>query len=390
FSASSAMAVSPASPYTNALGVNSGLLTPGRLAGMALNPGHVGSWLWGTYYDVRPVANSGTGASDAQAVNLQILNTNPNNPGSDDYDPLGGIVARVRFRESKTSREILDFDIVLSCAEVWTARVELQAGATIPRLVSDDPIRVTTGSGSFTTAPALAGGRSFALPAGLQAADIQRGYFEVIAEEAVPCEPNDGQVDRSGDTWSRVCANGACPEATPTDALAAEVIIIRVAAGVSHIYNAEAVTRYVVDGGGSVFFTPGSGQPDLQNCIGPVNGGGFYSGADCVNQMNLALAKSRVMAQYDVQNIDGGSTRIVFTLPTKSYQCNLLGSGADFSGTIRAPLLPNEVPYSCQGANTPGATIGGEQIGCVPYNRIEDFVQGEDIFSPGITTFCRL
>lgn len=384
FSASAAMAVSPGSPYTNDSGVSGAVGTvPGRGAGMALNPGLVGQWLWGTYYDVRPVANVGTGGSDPQDVNIQILNTNPNNSSSDDYNPNGGLVARVRFRESKTSREVLDFDIILSCAEVWTAKVELPAGATLPRIISNDPIRTITTPTGFTTSQALAGGKSFVLPTGLAAADVQRGYFEVIAEEALPCEPIDGQVDRTGDAWARLCPSGACKAATPTDALAAEVILIRVSAGVSHIYNAEAMTRFIISGGGSVFFTPGSGQPDLRNCLGPDNSGGTYSGADCVNQANFILSKSRVMAQYDIQNATGGSTRVVFLLATKNYKCKLNGPQTDFNG-VPSP------PYSCEGANTSGATIGGEQIGCIPYNRIEDFIEGDDIFSPGETSVCRL
>jgi hypothetical protein len=396
FSATAAMAISPSSPYTNENGVTftgpglgGGDLPVTNRAGMALNPGKVGQWLWGTYYDVRPVTNVGTGATDAQDVNIQILNTNSNNPGADDYNPNGGLVARIRFRESMTSREVLDFDIILSCAEIWTARVELPAGANLPRLVSNDPIRVATGALQFTTDDVLTGGRSFVLPAGLTAPDVQRGYFEVIAEESLPCEPIDGQVDRTGDTWQRLCANGACEEATPTDALAAEVILIRVAAGVSHIYNAEAVTRFRIAGSGSAFFTPGSGQPDLGNCIGPDNfdGGSTYSGiTNCSNQMNFILSKSRVMAQYDIQNVTGGSTRIVFTQATKNYKCSLSGGLNNFNG-VASP------PFSCQSTNSAGIStgvIGGEQIGCVPYNRIEDFVEGEDIFSPGETSICRL
>jgi hypothetical protein len=153
------------------------------------------------------------------------------------------LIARVRFRESKTSREVLDFDIVLSCAEVWTGKVELPAGATLPRAISSDPIRIATTAVSFTTGQALLGGRSFVLPNGLVAADVQRGYFEIIAEEALPCEPIDGQVDRTGDVWARLAG-----DRTPTDALAGEVISIRVAAGVSHFYNMEAVTRFRIAG----------------------------------------------------------------------------------------------------------------------------------------------
>ncbi len=38
------------------------------------------------------------------------------------YDPNGGILAKVRFRESKTSQEALDFLIALSCGEVCAGR----------------------------------------------------------------------------------------------------------------------------------------------------------------------------------------------------------------------------------------------------------------------------
>ena len=35
--------------------------------------------------------------------------------------------------------------------------------------------------------------------------------------------------------------------------------------------------------------------------------------------------------------------------------------------------------------------LGGEQIGCIPYNRLEDYVEGDDIFSPGAdATICAL
>ena len=349
-----------------------------RLGGMDLNPGKTGQFLWGTYYDVRPILNGNTGQSDAQDTNIQILNTNSNNPGDPNYDPSGGIIARLRFRESKTSREVLDFDIILSCAEVWTAKVELSGN--LPRIVSADPIRTGFTAATFTTSQALLGGRSFVRPAGLTDADIQRGYFEVIAEEGLPCEPIDGQVDRTGDVWQRIGY-------APTNALAAEVVLIRVAAGVSYIYNAEAVTRYNMPagaGGSSGWFPPGSGLPTLDNCVSADNGiPAFLAlGPDCTNQMNFILSKSRVMAQYDINPGIGGSTRVVFTLPTKHLKCALNGGQTDFNGVSKPP-------FSCQGANSGGA-IGGEQIGCVPYNRIEDFVEGDDIFSPGETSVCRL
>jgi len=356
-------------PYKNESGISTATVPPG----MTLNPGKTGQWLWGTYYDVRPVRNASTGSSDAQDVNIQILNTNPRSSSFDCFNPYGGVIARVRFRESKTSREVLDFDILLSCAEVWTAKIELKPGDDLPTITSNDPIRIATSDSQFTTGPALAAGKKFTVPVGLKPADVQRGYFEVIAEEALPCEPVDCEVDRTGDIWDRL------PEEyrTPSNALSAEVILIRVAAGVSHIYNAEAVTRYVAAGGGSVLNPPSSGSPNLIDCV-PAGS------EDCVNQMDFILSKSRAMAQYDLENTTGGSTRVVFTLPTKNYHCALNGSLNDFNGVPSAP-------FSCQGEDTAADDEGGEQIGCIPYNRIEDYLEGDDIFSPGVDgSLCKL
>src|SRR5690606_8180898 len=78
-------------PHTDELG-----LGDEGFAGMTLNPGGVGQLLYGTLYDVRRVA--GLAGEDDQAVNIQIVNLNP--LGGE----LGGVLARVRFRESKTSR----------------------------------------------------------------------------------------------------------------------------------------------------------------------------------------------------------------------------------------------------------------------------------------------
>ena len=357
-------------PYKNEPGISTAVVPPG----MTLNPGKTGQYLWGAYYDVRPVKNASTGASDPQDVNIQIVNTNPRTSGMDCYNPYGGIIARVRFRESKTSREVLDFDVLLSCAEVWTAKIELRPGDELPTIVSNNPIRIATSDAQFTTGPALAAGKQFSLPVGLKAADVQRGYFEIIAEEALPCEPVDCEVDPvTGDVWDRL------PDElrTPTNSLAAEVILIRVSAGVSHIYNADAVTRYIAAGGGSVFAPPATAAPSVIDCVAAGQ-------ENCLDQMDFILSKSRAMAQYDLDNTTGGSTRVVFTLPTKSYHCGLNGAQSDFNG-VKSP------PFSCQGENTAAASIGGEQIGCVPYNRLEDYLEGDDIFSPGgDATVCKL
>lgn len=358
-SASTALAVSPKSPYTDAKGISDNKT---GLPGMTLNPGGTGQWLWGTFFDVRAVKNPGTGASDPQAVNIQIVNTNSNDPEADHYNPYGGLIARVRFYESKTSREVLDFDIVLSCAEVWAGKIENQASGT-PRVVSGDayvPGQKGVTATTFTTEAFPAAGYPFVLPTGLTATDIQRGYFSVTAMEALPCEPIVTPVTRDVNTWNRLSANGTGAISTPTNALAAEVIMIRVAAGVSHFYNAEAVSRYVYEGFGGVYSDISLDLPRVANCGQPDGRVGLVA---CRDQMNFILSKSRVMPQYDIGNDTGGSTRVVFTLPTKRDHCGLNAAKTDYDNN---PVPP----FYCQGS---GGPQGGEQVGCTAYNRIEDF-----------------
>jgi hypothetical protein len=105
-----------------------------------------------------------------------------------------------------------------------------------------------------------------------------------------------------------------------------------------------------------------------------------YTGTNCVNQMNFLLSKSRVMAQYDIQNIDGGSTRLVFTLPTKHFFCGLNGGQSDFNG-VPVP------PFSCQGA---GGRAGWRADRLPALQSHRGFPASDDIFSPGFSDVCRL
>lgn len=308
-------------PYTNPTGLS------GDLANAALNPGGVGQVLIGALYDVRR-ANGIDGTTDPQHVNLSIVNTVFTG------EETGGVLARVRFRESKTSREVLSFDIALSCAEVWTGAVSLDESASpkVPVIQSVQPIVTSVDASSVRTAPLLdpqngGSARAFTVPSDVAAKDLHRGYVEVIAEERLPCEPDEGHFLPDGNVYSRLG-----DDVTPPNSLAGQVLIVRPLAGNLFQYDMTAITRFVVDGGGSIWSPPASGRPDLTDCVGwdSVANWTYDGDVDCRNQVELALSKGRAHVQFDHSSITAGRTLIAVTLPTKHEHCTGNGASAPF------------------------------------------------------------
>ena len=359
-------------------------------SGPNLNPNGVGQFLLGTYYDVRAVNG------DAQINNIQIINTNTNNDGLPScvdqdyidgtsgggacYDPNGGILAKVRFRESKTSKEVLDFVIALSCGEVWAGRVALNSDSGLPEISSQFPIVTKFTAGTVTTEPAFAtSAQTFApvgIPTGLTADDIQRGHFEVIAMESLPCEPNSGNLSLEGNEWTR----GSTQNNTPSNAIGGEVFLVRAAIGASQNYNLTAISNYAPYDQGSV--TPvnlfADNEPKFTDCLALDLSSNPLTAEQCVAGANMALSKSRVMAQYDVEDATNGSTLVVLTFPTKYENC------AAANGTWTGPTSANG-PFEC---------AASEELTCTIYDRLENFVEEEQGFispspEPGKCTLDR-
>lgn len=402
-------------------------LTGFSIANATYNPNGIGQFLIGQYYDVRPVDG------DAQVTNIAIVNTNSNNPNLPTCDfasvlqgrdgencffsqavqsglPKGGILAKVRFRESRYSTEVLDFNIALSCGEVWTARVVLGDDG-LPRLFSDSLVVTSTsgsyGSGTLRTRPAFkTQPASFRIgsqaPNNVVPLDVQRGYIEVVGIADLPCEP----VDANGDPTDIDLVNGNLWSASSvymaTNALAGEAILVRTASGVSFAYPFDAISRFrplvgalYADGilGQYVFpldFFPFVGPstlpsqlgsifqndfPQQLNCVTWDLAGNPSSGTDCVRQFNLALAKGRLVGQYDISPTTAGKTNFVITLPTKYNNCTPLPSGAL---TKAYPATP----FQCL-ANP------GEEVTCTLYDRLENLAEG-GFTSPSETESCFL
>ncbi len=358
--------------YENIYGLNS---NSGVVANAGLNPNGVGQLLYGSYYDVRAVDG------DAQHVNIQILNNNTNvdslpectdedfyegNAGSTCYNPYGGILAKVRFRDFRKSRELLDFNIALSCGEVWAGAVTL--GDSVPVITSIYPIVTAATSTTISTDDVLVGGQPFSTINAL-ADDQNRGYFEVIAMEALPCEPDDGSVELSGDDWERI--NCYADDCTPGNALSAEVFVVRTASGVSHQYTADAISRFIVEGSITPANIFADDEPTAEDCVNEYFSSGLpLSASECVSQVNLALSKSRVMAQYDVEAATAGKANMAITLPTKSLVC-----GSNYNG-------PASGPFQCI-TDQAGDPDIGEEITCTVYDRLENYAEEDQpIFSP--------
>lgn len=330
-------------PYTDDFGLDSS-----GFAGATLNPNGLGQLLYGALYDVRPVA--GIGGTDAQNVNFRITNVNPVGAAK------GGVLARVRFRESRTSREVYAFDVALSCGEDFAGAVQLNGGGAgaVPVVRSVMPVVTAVSPTQVVTGPALdpnAGGQvgTFAIPAGLTADDVRRGYVEVVAEEQLPCEPVEpGGFSRAGNTFTRLTGSAA----TPPNSLAGQVFLVRPAAGSSFSYGMAAIARFVIAGGGSIYSPVASGLPDVRSCVGWDRGTeSTYTGlASCLAQVDLALAKARVQPGYDTSPATAGRTYAVVTLPTKGLHCTANG--------VASP------PFRCDGS--------GERIGCRVFDREEN------------------
>jgi hypothetical protein len=393
-------------------------------ANATYNPNGIGQYLFGQYYDVRAIDG------DAQVTNIAIVNTNSNNgnlpsctfndviQGRDGENcffnqstqsglPHGGILAKVRFRESRYSSEVLDFNIALSCGEVWTARLEL-ADSGFPRLISADPI-VTSASGNFgaggtlKTKPAFNPDKGGApgtfrfpstAPSNLVPADAARGYIEVIGIADLPCEP----VDADGNPTKLDPANGNTWSILPntfmaTNALAAEALLVTAASGNSYGYPFDAISRFrpVIFGiptgaGGATYAqgTPsiplssifGNETPNILDCLGfDIAGIPFTGAPSCVRQFNLALHKGRLVGQYDISPATAGKTNFVITLPTKYRNCIASPSGA------LSKAYP-QTPFACV-ANP------GEEVTCTVYDRLENLAVG-GFTSPSETERCFL
>jgi len=350
-------------------------------AGPVLNIGGEGQVALGPWYDVR--ANDG----DAQQVLIQIRNSNTGDEnlpvcnssdyqrGTDGtlcYNPNGGILARVRFKESLQGTQAFSYSIILGCGQVWAGNLQLGSNG-LPELRSGFPVVVEEDLGSWRTADAFTTPQAFTQAVPGDVKDWQTGSFEIIGVESLSCDPEDQLARLEGNRWAK--PDGFLRQAA-TNHLSAQVFLVRVGAGVSHAYRTPAIARFAARGLGPILVEGGIlsnlEAPTLADCLTfRTDGERLLTPTQCVAAVNLALTSAQLSAQFDISPLVGGETRIIASLPTLNLNC-----------AEGAPYGPG--PFSCN--------PNGEKMRCTVADR-EGNTRAATLAASGLTPVdggCRL
>ena len=277
---------------------------------------------------------------------------------------------KVRFKEGKNSREVLDFNLYLSAYDVWTAAIFNDAGTPT--------LRVNDNSCTVPYLYANNDGKQAFLPFGMNDqvdpddfGDISRateGYFEMIEmgtidaesdtegfvthvngvpplsggsgednEGAAPCK---GVVDAwtitddlTGDGGYWIDFDTGNPELdldTPSGGLFGGAAIVNVGTGQMFSYDAKALNGFAeadLGGAGILHGEPGNSYPSLNDgnvwdaMVFMDDGQVFFSetfgrGVDAVS---FVFMHDAIMNEYTTEAAVAGATEWVIAFPTKSF-----------------------------------------------------------------------
>jgi len=305
----------------------------------SVNPGGTGDALIYGYYNARESFNY-----------IRVVNTSETT----------AVKARIRFREAKRSKEILDFNICLSNKDQWSAWVWSPT--------ADGPAIVMPWDTDTNTAPSLpAKGQPFfykdtATIAGLAdvtAADTQEGYFEIIATNSKGGGTHDNHIvwsdDECTNPMSGNVANTSNPVQVYTDApdvLAGNLFILN--ANGAYSYNAAAISQCNL----GFDYAISNESPTFAQCDDGLPG------------IDYILTKQSHVAMYNLQGVPFfGATEVVVTFPTKWLHWT--GAAADTTGRY----LYNKPFDTVDAARCEPITLN-------KYDREEDTVTTSTGFSP--------
>jgi hypothetical protein len=296
-----------------------------------VNPNGLGEVLIYPYYTVR---NSGAG--NAYNTLLSIVNTTASTKA-----------VKVRFREGKASKEVLDFNVFLSPSDVWTAAVtpDGAGGAqittqdkscTIPSFTPGSPVAFRTGA---FTSDVLDGG----------ADRLTEGYFEVFEMATYVATDPVAVGSKHTATTPANCAvvTDAAAAADPRPAaggLMGSELLINVKDGVEFSQNATALTQFwdPTRGAGSTYSTTGDTTPNYGNggpVASAVNGAGqIITGlfADGALATTAALQRTSVDNEFVLETGTLSGTDWVVTMPTKHLLVSEGGAIAPFTQALTA------------------------------------------------------
>ena len=269
---------------------------------------------------------------------------------------------KVRFKEGKNSREVLDFNLYMSAWDVWTAAIYDAETACAPTAETPcDPAPTLETGDTTCTVPYLYGdydGTVAFLPWGMNDTGVAdtygpisratEGYFEMIemgvltGDSAAAATHKDGvpaDCDSLVDAWTVFDDKdndlGYWLEdplediEAPSGGMFGGAAIINVTAGHMYSYDARAINDFATvrdPNLAPLHNPPGDSSPSL-NSGGVTDATVFVDGTSLpsdglargVDAVSFVFMHDQVMNEYTTEKLVGAATEWVLTFPTKSY-----------------------------------------------------------------------
>jgi hypothetical protein len=302
--------------------------------------------------------------------------------GNDTYisvvnSTASGKIVKVRFREAKNSKEVLDFNLFLSKNDVWAAAivaVKDTTGAVTGVQVKWSDTSCTVPAFTNNTAP-FTTGLLTETDGGIIDNSVSRitdGHLEIIEMATVdPATALGGRFDHGTKgvpadcAWLNVPGNLYTDSSTPTalglslpgpsGGLFGGATVINVAQGTSVSYDATALNNAFPPNN---HFGPASDQPNAKNAVANasfLSNGNYYRvstaanvSTSSVDGLSLPLQKTALLGEWAIDTAVGLSTDVVVTLSNR-YAYSVKNTGGAECGTgMYAPFSASNKGF-CKG-----------------------------------------
>lgn len=299
-------------------------------------------------------------------------------------------VVKVRFREGKNSREVLDFNLYLSPSDVWT-------GAVIPAdsASTTSPGRLITADVSCTN-PAIpstgvdfrnyayAGTNDDGLGTGLDR--TREGYLEMIEMGVLSHLVAPGNAAVHGSTGVPTCTGltgsvvplvsaelgTGTAQGAPTGGMNGTGTLINVTNGQDSGYNATALSNLTAL---AIYANIGNDNPNFTNADPQsvvVSNNNTYlanwalTAAGRVNAVSSVIAHTSVINEYILDTGTKSNTDWVLTFPTKNRYVTSAAAVTPFSNVLKAGGACEPIGFSYFNREEAGAAASGVDFSPLP------------------------
>jgi hypothetical protein len=326
---------------------------------VTLNPDGTGQALIYPYYTAQSTGND---AFNAFNTYISVVN-----------HTADAKAVRLRFREGRLGKSVLDMNVYLSPNDVWT-------GAVVPfgtgtRLVSTDSscteprfaIELAPGSPPFIDFrnDAFSGSNDDGAGAGLDR--TREGFVEIIEMATLTGASATAVTHNSSGVPSNcgAVAGWSPTVAAPSGGLSGTLTLINVANGTDFDVNAEALDALATR---PFFRLPGDPYPDFNaaeiDAVSIVQGSAATYRSTWtrpVDAVSAVLMRDRATAEYVLDSATASLTDMVMTFPTRSFYVT--------PSSVTAPF--NASPQWSANCATSGSSRFGEALTLRFFNREE-------------------